>query len=102
MVLKLVEGWAFSVFPSPCILQERVLCLLEQCSEVVRELTELLSTVPPAGEENCSLLLPSEYPKLMARERGDGVCQGAVEELSVSVQSVCHTHLSAVSVSQSP
>lgn len=90
------------MFPSPCILQERVLCLLEQCSEVVRELTELLSTVPPAGEENCTLLLPRECPKLMAREREDGVCQGTVEELSVSVQSVCHTHLGAVSVSHSP
>lgn len=96
--LKLVEVLSlFSVPPSPCILQGRVLCLLEQCSEVVQELTELLSTVPPAGEENRSLLLPRECPKLMSRERGDGICEGAVEELSVSVQLVCHTRLSAIS-----
>ena len=66
-------------------LQGRVVWLLEQCTEVVRELTELMSTVPAALKEDCMLLLPKECPKLLLGEEGEGLLQGAVEELSVRV-----------------
>ena len=65
-------------------LQGRVVWLLEQCTEVVRELTELMSTVP-AALKDCMLLLPKECPKLLLGEEGEGLLQGAVEELSVRV-----------------
>lgn len=61
-----------------------MLCLLEQCIEVIRELMELVSTVPHGVKKEGRLLLPKECPRLVVGEEGDNVLQCAVEELSVS------------------
>ena len=62
-----------------------MLCLLEQCSEVVQELTELISTAPCTMKEKCTLLLPEEFPAFLAGEGSKELLQSAVEELRVNL-----------------